>query len=299
MTYYTHAGLFHADEVMGYAIAATAWVADRANRLTDIENLPTDGIIADIGRVYDPGHGRFDHHQGGLFRPDGYPYASAGLLWKEYGLRAVANTYPTHSRGWHERIAARVDEVLIKGIDAHDSDSEYTCRAFCSAGEVRALTFSEIIAGMNTEGVKDELGQYSAFTRAATFAQKVLLNTIDAAASFISAQDQFEALATVLETDSGGEIITLEHYVPWKEIVCERYPMALYVVCPSSHPGSPWSLLAVPEHPASRSLKHPIQRVAWFDGFIHDGKFIAGCQSKEEAIRLGMELSANWPAYPF
>ena len=45
MKYYTHAGLFYADEVFGYAITYMADACDSFERLTDFENLPNDGLI--------------------------------------------------------------------------------------------------------------------------------------------------------------------------------------------------------------------------------------------------------------
>lgn len=54
MKYYTHSGFFHADEVAGYAICRLAGVCDQLVRLTDLSSIPSNGIVADIGRDWSP-----------------------------------------------------------------------------------------------------------------------------------------------------------------------------------------------------------------------------------------------------
>lgn len=167
---------------------------------------------------------------------NGYPYASAGLLWKYYGVAAVMNVLPGLA-GQLDRvkmIVHRVDETLIQGIDAHDADNAYVLSASCSAGEVRAVTISHIIAGMNGEEVGRHEEQADRFQMAAGLVQNILRSHIYAAAKFLETCDIFDAVAHV-----DGEVITLSEGLPWREIVHERYPQALYVISPSNHPGNP------------------------------------------------------------
>jgi len=283
LPFYTHAGFFHADEVSAYAICRLADVISGLNRLTDLGNIPDDGIVADIGREYGPARLRFDHHQGIIRRGNGYPYASAGLIWKEFGLMAVTEMMPqlaekpTRARA----IVKRVDETLIQGIDAHDADNSYALSATCSAGSVRVNTISNVIASMNGDDVSDHERQKLVFLIAADIMENLLRIHIIAAAKFFEACDLFDTLASV-----EGEVITLSESLPWREIVHERYPDALFVISPSNHPGNPWSMTAVSVTPESRELKQPIERPDWFEGFIHQGKWIAGGSSIEELKKL-------------
>lgn len=105
----THGGIFHADEVFGTIIFSK--VMDNIV-LARTFKVPED--IADDVIVYDIGGGDFDHHQlgGNGTRADGIPYASCGLLWKEYGPQLCANTANP------ERAFAMMDAKLISGIDA-------------------------------------------------------------------------------------------------------------------------------------------------------------------------------------
>lgn len=279
--YYTHAGLFHCDEVAGYAITYLADVCDEHERLTDINNIPDDGVVADIGRVYNPRKNMFDHHQGMLLRENGYPLASAGLLWREYGARAVRNLCDKASDEDVSLIVKRVDESLIQGIDAHDSDNGYTTSAKCIGGKVRVMTLSNVISTFNTSDVSDKDKQDTAFEMAASFMYGILKNEIRAAQRHVENVRAFDDVA-----DVHGEIIILSRHIAWKEIVAEKHPNAKFVIAPSSHPGSPFSLLAVPVEPDSREVKVPIERPSYFDGFIHQGKWIAGGDSIKTLLRL-------------
>lgn len=108
----THSGTMHADEVMATAILARAFGQNlRVARVPRVpENIRSDVI------VYDIGYGRFDHHQcgGNGTRGNGIPYASAGLIWREFGPRITAGTADP------EYVWKCVDRSVIAGIDAAD-----------------------------------------------------------------------------------------------------------------------------------------------------------------------------------
>ena len=152
MNYYTHGGWFHADELMGYVICRMAGEVDELVRLEDYGSfIPTDGIVADIGMVYNPGLRRFDHHQGMMYRPNGYPYASAGLLWKEYGMAAISNQLGLElDEGKMVEVWEYVDRNLMQGLDAHDSSNEYQHWAREGDNDVRVHSLSQVVSMYNS-----------------------------------------------------------------------------------------------------------------------------------------------------
>lgn len=275
----------HADEVTGYAICKLARQCGNFVRLTDLSHLPDDGILADIGREYDPRLKMYDHHQGFFTRPNGMPYASAGMLWERFGM--IASDFVTLPDGDRfteseiTEIANRVDESLIQCIDAHDADSAYSLTATCSGGEVRPLSISHIIAMMNSDDPKDHDAQAVVFQKAADLMTDILISAILSAAKFIEAKKKFAKVSEIR-----GNVIVMSEGLPWREIVHENYPEALFVIGPSGHPGNPYSLLAVPVKPESREIKKPIERPEWFKGSIHQGKWIAGGESIEQLEKL-------------
>lgn len=272
MKYYTHGGIMYCDEVAGYTICLVAGVCDEFERLGDITNIPGDGIIADIGRRHDPSTNRFDHHQGDLRRPNGYPLASAGLLWQHFGKLAVYKVLGSMSEEQLDFICARVDDRFIQGIDAHDADSKYKVSAICSGGSVQVMTLSVLISKMNNNP-KDEVAQNNAFFKAAFLILDLLQKEIISAQKYIENSVEFDSIA---EFSHDGAVVFVPDFFEWKEIVCERYPKVRYVISPSGHPGSPFSMTAVPIRWDSRVIKLAIDRSPEFTGFIHEGKWIAG-----------------------
>lgn len=287
MVYYTHSGLFHCDEVTGFAICKLAGVCETFERLSDIKNLPIDGLISDIGKEHDPSNRRFDHHQSLLLRENGYPLASAGLLWKHFGYNAILNLIGGKETQEHSlfirEIAERVDLTLIQGVDAHDSDNDYKLSANCIGGKVRVYSLPNVVSSFNSKNVMNDEEQTIQFELASAFLQDILKKEIQNAKEYIEGRRKFDALAVVED-----DIIILPENLPWKEIVAEKYPTAKYVISPSSHPGNPFSMIAVPIDPNSREVKKPIERPDWFDGFIHQGKWIAGGDSIDILKRLAL-----------
>lgn len=285
--FYTHAGLFHADEVTAYAICNAAGVMfdnhTGLHRLTNISEIPEDGIVADIGRQYNADFLQFDHHQSFIKRIDGFPFATAGLIWKHFGLQAVERII---SSKYVKEIADRVDEVFIKGIDAHDADNDYSVSANCSAGKVRLCTISNAISCMNYYDVTNHAEQHIRFIEATDFVTRVLIGQIQQAKKFIEAKHKF---AEIAEIKFAGKVIVINENLPWREIVHEQCPEALFVISPSNHPGNPYSLTSVSTSPESRDLKKQIERPGWFTGFIHQGKWIAGGESIEQLENLALE----------
>lgn len=271
MKVYTHSGRFHADEVLACAILSMAIPSLQIIRLKVIEAFPTDGFLLDIGREYNPSCGLYDHHQEFLTDEDGYPLATAGLVWRNYGENICGS----------RAIAEVVRDNFIRGIDASDSDNFFSVSASCVGGSVKVKTFSQIIAGINPENINDNDTE---FYQAVFLAKSVLKNEIRYAKAMVRVSEQI-AKARVGITETGIKYLVFdEHPGPWQAEVCKTETE--YVIVPSSHPGSPVSVIAVPIHPETRDLRNPIDRPEWFKGFIHNGKWIAGCQNIIEAERL-------------
>ena len=83
----THDGRFHADEIFALAVLNLFYPDLEIVRSRDENVYKNADIIVDVGHVYDPDNLIFDHHQRSftLKRGSGIPYASFGLVWKQYG----------------------------------------------------------------------------------------------------------------------------------------------------------------------------------------------------------------------
>lgn len=276
MIYYTHSGRFHCDETTGYVITKLARICTAAVRLTSLDNLPINGIIADIGREYDSEKNRFDHHQGLLLRSNGFPYASAGLLWAKYGEDVVKNILPK-CRDVAE-VAEMVDVELIQGIDAHDADDSYSAYANSSNGEVRIHTLPNIVSLFNTDDINDHEAQHNAFMIASSLIESVIKKIVKNCNAYLEDKKDFERIVEV-----ENQVAVIPRPLKWQKIVGEpHYYYIVYVISPSSHPGNPYSMTAVSKNLNSREVKLPIERPEFFKGFIHQGKWIAGAETIQE-----------------
>lgn len=168
----THGGIFHADEVFGTIILSK--VMDNIV-LARTFKVPED--IADDVIVYDIGGGDFDHHQlgGNGTRADGIPYASCGLLWKEYGPQLCANTANP------ERAFAMMDAKLISGIDANDTG--YISPKDCPPG----MSVSAVISGFNPRW-DEKTSADEKFLMALQMAETIFDNTFASICSTIAAE---------------------------------------------------------------------------------------------------------------
>lgn len=278
---YTHAGRFHADEVLAFTILKMSHPNAVVRRLVDITDIPDDGIVIDIGREYNAEKLRFDHHQEFITRSNGYPLASAGLIWRHFGMHVLQHNFnlPSDSIPF---VSKYVDENFIQGIDANDTDNQYHVSAHCSAGEVQVMTLPGIIRSMNHQDVNDHEQQGRLFEMAAKFITSILMHRIGAGMAVFNARMSINKANTLFK----GKVIVLRENIAWGRIIDEVFPDAVYVIEPSSHPGSLYSMTAVQKDPKSREVKIPIERPEGYEGFIHQGKWIAGANDPYVLISL-------------
>jgi uncharacterized UPF0160 family protein len=202
-------------------------------------------FLVDVGDVYDPHRGAFDHHQRERKphpRDNGVPYSSFGLVWKTYGLELVQCALserfnvPAHSytRGQVEEIHADIDRRLIEGIDATDCGMvEASPRLRNSADTpIRLTGISGVISSFNPlttieEATLEKFDQH--FVKAMDFASRFLFAEIGRSAERI-----ILAKEVVLNGyDANNRLIILDKFVPWHEHAVSLCPEALYCIFPT------------------------------------------------------------------
>ena len=134
----THNGVFHADDVFGYCILKSAFDDD-----IEIARTRDPNVLQNCDLVFDVGGGKYDHHQvDKKYRENGVPYASAGLLWEEYG-RGIVEKMGIKEAEEVERVFKNIDEKLIQGIDALDNGYDV------GQTKVPVFNISSVISYMN------------------------------------------------------------------------------------------------------------------------------------------------------
>lgn len=117
----THNGTFHADDLFACA-TLTLWFKKNKQpfkiiRTRDRSIIERADIVVDVGGECDPSKNRYDHHQkeGSGSRANGIPYASFGLVWKQFGMELCGNN-PDVWNLIDTHIAAPIDAV-DNGVD--------------------------------------------------------------------------------------------------------------------------------------------------------------------------------------
>lgn len=213
----THSGRFHADEV--FAIAMLQMIEAREiTRTRDEKIIEQGGIVLDVGGIFDPSTLRFDHHQNSFTdaRPDGTPYATAGLVWRHFGADVLAKK---GLKGDYEIEFALqwVDQKLISDIDAVDNGL-FT--------EDPRPSVSMLVGMMNAPSDQPE-EQVIAFEAAIQFTTGILNNFIKAAMKQAEVIVELESYAKQV---SEG-ILTLEKNLPFKDFL-RAHPEIHRVVYP-------------------------------------------------------------------
>jgi len=317
----THDGAFHADEVVAVAIllelnklrrlCGEPPIVEEIVRTRDMKRLMDGDLVVDVGGRLGvcelEGGGRvhfLDHHQrgGAGVRDNGLTYAAAGLVWKTVGPELLKRSYPALRFVSRERIWGQVDRFFIAPIDAVDNGFDLS-HGWVS--EVRTLTFSTVIASMNSQWYESSITSDEVFHTAVDYALVALENAIKRSYGSLLAVSRIEA---ALKSRADRRLLVLEQFCPWDSL--SELPggqEVIFVVFPETG-GRKWLVRDVPGPPGSaiRSKKYlpaawsgleneALQAVTGVQDalFCHAGLFICGANSKEGALRLAQLALAN------
>lgn len=282
ITIVTHNGIFHGDDVLAVAMLKKVHPAAGVIRTRDPELIEGADFVVDVGGVFEPSQRRFDHHQPAftLARPNGVPYASAGLvgLWME-------------KNGWlSPDELARLDEGFLQYVDAVDNGYTMGVR---SGG----VDFSAIVSSLNPNWTSDPSPADfdRSFDQAVDLAKLVFERQL---ASIWASSMAADLVHKAIEQAEDNRLITFGRFCPWQEILCETAPEALYVIFPDV--GEQWRLQAVPVTAGSFEQRKPLpaswaglraDELAAVTGvedsvFCHKGRFIAGAKTKDGVLAL-------------
>ncbi|POF63003.1 metal-dependent hydrolase [Novacetimonas maltaceti] len=317
----THSGNFHVDETLGYVILHYALAphgdlrgrvlgtapADRLDfgRTRSPERIRAADIVFDVGGIYDPQKGRYDHHMKDKpLREDGVPYSAAGLLWKDYGIAAIRNILkaPVEDDALPV-IWQAIDRSLVLPIDQDDNgvvkleklslaDIVSSCRPAWDTAE---------LYGPEEAKMQESIG----FADAAVTVAAFLVNTVDRVRASLKATDRVLA---AYEAAQDKRILVMDTGMPTEKVIFEHDLPVVYVVSPAA-PGR-WNVKAVPPVRGDFGQRVSLPE-AWrgLDGealakvsgvqdavFAHPARFICGAGSKEGALkmaRLALEIDES------
>lgn len=279
----THNGSFHADDVFAVATLLMVYPGAEIVRTRDPEKIDAADIAVDVGTKCEPERLRFDHHQAGGagIRANTIPYASFGLVWKEYGEKIT---------GDHDA-AQIIEQKLVMPVDALDNGVEVSHSVFDG---VRTYSVSDFFYSFIEDTHPSEEYLDEAFQRVVELAQGVIKREINHAKSELKDANEVKK---IVEEARDHRLIILDKEMAWHRILIPL-PDVFYVVYPRY--GDRWGLEAVREHFTGFGLKRPLpelwagksdEELAAVTGvsdalFCHNKRFLAVAQSKEGALAL-------------
>ena len=318
----THSGSFHADDVFGVAVLACVFPEHTVIRTRNAEEIARADFAVDVGGVWDPATGRFDHHQrsfdgartsvdakGATVRAEGY--ASAGLVWREFGTAYVQQVGRAIGHVPDDPVLARVaqdiDGSLVRYLDLVDTGAEMVAPG--------AFGLSSQVAAMNTTWIEEQALDGAAKARlqmkrfheamgiVQRFLERLVLRRIgqELAADKVRKAERLLD-ARVLHLAEGG--------MPWTSIVVDEMPEVLLVLYPESdEDGQRYILRTVPVAGGSFDARIDLpqawaglrdEELAAVTGvpdatFCHTNLFIAVARSFGGGLRLA-ELVLQSPA---
>ncbi len=287
ITVVAHDGTFHTDDVFACATLSLAFKDKELEIVRSRDQAVIDGAdaVVDVGGVYDVATKRFDHHQkeGAGARDNGIPYASFGLVWKEYGVQVAGN----------EESAKFIDEQLVQGIDGADNG---VLNKVADNG-IYCYSVIDIISAMRTTW-EEHSTMDDAFMEAVNLAVIILERMIAHAISYTHAQ---AILETAYSVAPDKQIIEIgKEYPGWYEVMA-AHPEPLFVIY--QREDGAWSAKAVRIVPIEFATRtqfpeawaglrdQELQTVSGVPDaiFCHNGRFIAVAQSREGAYKLAQK----------
>jgi uncharacterized UPF0160 family protein len=300
----THSGKFHADDVFAVAALDIVFPGCELIRTREPAKIRDADFAVDVGGIWDPQRGRFDHHQKGFegARESGVVYASAGLVWKEYGARCVALTAESHegyviSAEYAQQIANAIDSDLVQYLDMSDTGAAKNAPG--------SYGLSAVISGFNPSWIDEQASgdvavaeefRLEQFRRAMGFMQDIITNAVKYRVGGLLAVDQVRQ-SEVLEE---GRLLLLKNSaLPWSSLVRNEMPKALFVI---SHniteqrymlhtvPATADTFEARKDLPAAWAGLQGAELAAVTGvpdaGFCHNKLFIASAKSFDGALKM-------------
>ncbi len=290
----THNGKYHADDVFACAVLQIV-LGGRGTivRTRDEQVIAAAEYAVDVGMVNDPASHRFDHHmpEGGGVRTSGIPYASFGLVWKEYGAAISAMGAPGISDSVAAEIAARIDHTLASPIDADDNGMPIVQ----PTGETYPYTLQSFLY-MHRPTWKERDDTYdSAFLKLVDLAKEIILREVVIARDTLDARSIVEAAYAAAEDK---RVVAIDMNCPWQETLV-AHPEPLIVVTPRRGTKG-WGVNVVPagERTYENRILLPESWAGLRDAelasvtgvadalFCHRARFLAVAKTKEGALAL-------------
>jgi uncharacterized UPF0160 family protein len=266
-------------------------------RTRDPKVIERADIVYDIGKIYNPSKFRFDHHQkeGAGKRENGIPYASFGLVWKEFGLD-LCNGKP--------EVVSVIDKHVVQAIDASDNGVDTSKPLF---EELQKFSLEDYMKlGLSTWKEKS-VNKDKVFMQAVQMARRALPRIIE------KALHEYEARLFLMDLYAKTrDKRILDVQVPFSRgeiqmyLEPERFPELIYAVFKEREENDSYKVLAISKSKGSFDMRkglpeswrglegQAIKAVTGFPDvrFCHSSGFLSAAESHETALKLAEKALA-------
>lgn len=281
----THNGTFHSDEVFASAIILGIFQEAEILRSRKPELLESCDIVFDVGG------GKYDHHIiDKQYRENKVPYASAGLIWRDFGKQYLSQNITDLNEDETNKVLQSVDDSLFVTIDALDNGEDI----FTS--ELKIKTISAVISDFNSSWNESTLSDEK-FNDAVSLAKIVLKNQVNRVVSQIKAKT---IIVDAFRNREQPELLILTTFCPWQEhlISMDKNHEVLFAIYKDVNNGYRIQVVPkklgefaaikdLPKEWAGKSDEEIVKATGVADAiFCHPGRFIAGCASYSGIMKM-------------
>ncbi len=286
-TIVTHNGNYHCDDIFAVATLCLFLGEDvpvEIIRTRDEDIIKKADFVVDVGGYYDENKKVFDHHQNGGAgkRDNGVPYASFGLVWKEYSYELCGD----------EDVVEELDRKIVQFIDAEDNGVKISKNLF---DNIDVYSIHEFFLSFSPTWDEEDVDIDSIFNKCVYIAKEVLKREIKIIKDNKKAE---KFVKESYENSKDKRVVVLDRYYPWKDLLTS-FSEPLLVIYPSFE-NSSWHVQAVPKEanifesrlsfPQSWAGKRDselVEATGVKDAlFCHNKVFLAVAGSKEGALLL-------------
>ncbi len=280
-------------------------------RTRNNELIEASDFAVDVGGIWNAESGRFDHHQRSFkgARPSnlvdgvevaGVGYASAGLVWSEYGgayVKALANRSGIELDALTQaEIVQSIDTSLVQYLDIVDTGQGNVAPGIFGLSALIAQLNANWMEKKGLDAVKKAQLQEVRFREAIAITRTLLDCALTKKFSQIYSTDIMRQAPRLLD---GKVLLLQEGGISWMRVVVDEMPHILFVIYPDSD-GYQYKVKTVPLNFGSFIARldlpktwaglrdHELAAVTGVQDsvFCHVNLFIAGAKSLEGAIRL-------------
>lgn len=309
----THDGSFHADETIACAILTYLFENAQIIRTRDPKLLETADLIIDVSGIND--HKHFDHHspQFNEKRDNGINYATAGLMWKLWGIKYLKKAASDFDLKVDDKILEgaqkRIDVEMMEQIDLNDNGqlNSYLNARFNPTAEQKSIfddlnafyqndpSIPYLVAMQNLPNVKNEQ-QTKLFLNTVKCFKTLLCN---AAVNALYTQLGIEKVRNCYQ---GGKLLIMHERLPWTAAIfddADYFKDCLLCIYPDRKNG--WRVQSLPYSRAERfknriNAPHEwrglnfveLDRATGLTGtiFVHRGGFTGGAYDYETTLQM-------------